>query len=80
MKTDIHKLVTLQHAANLIQNNANDLRLAFMKCDGSFNAYDSDIEREIDDMDRTAAHLHTLSEFFSTSSGRIQTMGTLDTE
>mgnify|MGYP001120650329 CR=1 FL=1 len=67
MNANTNDLATLQHAANLIQNNADDLRLAFKCDDGEYYSCDSDIEAEINDMDRTAALLYSISENFSKS-------------
>jgi len=72
MNAKIHEVSTLQHAASIIRNNADDLRTAFIQCDGSFDTCDADIQSEILDMENTASNLYLLSKSFSKYSGLVK--------
>lgn len=60
MKLRSQQAKLIQHAANIIENQANELHVAFTLPDGSYHSKDQDIEAEIRDMNNTATKLKSL--------------------
>lgn len=61
MNTLISNTCLLIHAAEIIENHAKDIHLAFATSDGSYYSVDKDIESEIRDMNNTARQLKKLT-------------------
>ncbi|MBL4874019.1 MAG: hypothetical protein JKY41_11705 [Rhodobacteraceae bacterium] len=60
MRTLSQQAELIRHAANIIKNQASELRDAFALPDGSYHSKDQDIEAEIMDMYNTATNLKFL--------------------
>lgn len=60
MKTLSQQAELIQHAANIIENQASELHVAFALPNGSYHSKDRDIEAEISDMNNTATELKSL--------------------
>lgn len=63
MSNSIDLADLLKHAAELIENNAEELHIAFAKAEGGYGAQNRDIEKEIDDMVETASRLISLTSY-----------------
>lgn len=57
MNTLINRATLLTHAAEIIENQLEELHLAFILSDGSFDPQDKDIADQISDMAETAQKL-----------------------